>query len=187
MEWIYCFLDKNASAIFGVIGVIFGFLGNYFLQSLNRKYEIMKEEAKEYFKKKRNVLTKTAQLSADYQFKLETLHDFTEDENGIPIGVVKKEDVYVKYFLLIFEYLHVNRFYLEENTIIKLDELVGYYHKYKLAEKVIISEKDEDDIADELEELKEKLFEATQVLFNGLIEQIKFKEIKNFKAKIGES
>lgn len=186
MEYLYCFLDKNASALFGAVGAIFGFLGNYILQRLNRKHEITKEIAKEYFKEKSDVLRKATQLSINYQFKLETLHDFIEDENGIPIAELKKEDVYVKYFLLIFEYLHANRFYLEEDTIVKLDKLVDFYHAYKLDEKVIISERDKKDIADELKKLKEKLFQDTQVLFNGLKEQIKFKEIKNFKDKIGQ-
>ena len=102
MEYLYCFLEKEASAIFGVIGIILGFFGNYILQKLNRKYEITKDEAKEYFKEKRNLLTQTIRLISDYEFKIKTLHNFSEDDNGIPIAELNKEDVFEKYFLLIF-------------------------------------------------------------------------------------
>jgi len=177
-------IDKHASAIFGVIGTVIGFVGNYFLQKWNQKFEITKDVAKEYYKDKKNVLTKAIQLISDYETKLRTLHDFIEDENGMPIGEIKKEDIFAKYFELIFEYLHSHRFYLEEETIKKLDKLVDFYHKYKLDVKVIISERDAEDISTEIARRKLKLFEDAKVLFNELKEQIKFDEMKNFKAKL---
>ena len=102
----------------------------------------------------------------------------------MPIGEIKKEDIFAKYFELIFEYLHSHRFYLEEETIKKLDKLVDFYHKYKLDVKVIISERDAEDISTEIARRKRKLFEDTRVLFNELKEQIKFDEMKKFKAKL---
>lgn len=187
MEYLFELLDKNASAIFGVSGTIIGFFGNYILQKLSRKHEIIKEEAKEYFKEKRNLITKSIRLISDYEYRIKTLHDLIEDENGIPIAELKKEDVFEEYFLLIFEYLHANRFYLEKETILKLDKLVEIYHLYKLNKKVIIAELDGKDIALEISKLKLKLFEDAQVLFNTLKEQITFNEITNYKKMIGQN
>ena len=69
-------LDKHASAIFGAIGAIFGFFSNYFLKKYERKNEITKEGAKEYFKQKMFVLNETLKLISEYEITrkiLETL------------------------------------------------------------------------------------------------------------------
>lgn len=187
MQLFWDFMNKNASALFGVLGTVLGFAGNYILQKLNRKHEITKKEAKEYFKEKRNVLTKAIRLIADYEFKMNTLYDFVEDNNGVPIRQLQIEDVFAKYFELIFEYLHSNRFYLEEQTIEKLDRLVDIYHLYKLDTKVIISEQDDSDIPNAILSRKQQLFSDAQVCFNELKEQVKFDEIRNFQAKIGQN
>jgi len=181
------FFTDNASAIFGILGTVVGFFGNYFLQRKNQKFEVTKDVAKDYYKDKKNILTKSLQLISDYETKIETLHDYIEDANGVPTRELKKEDVFAKYFLLIFEYLHSYRFYLENETIIKLDRLVNFYHLYTLDIKVIISERDPDDIPNEVATRKQKLFEDAKVLFNGLKEQIKFDEMKNFKAKLEQN
>ena len=178
------FIDKQASAIFGILGTVIGFFGNYFLQKINQKFEITKDVAQDYYKGKKIVLTKTLQLISNYEFEIKTLHDFIEDDKGVPIGMFKKEDIYTNHFLLIFEYLHSNRIYLEDETIKKLDNLVSFYHNYILHTKVIKSEMDPDDMILAIESEKQKLFDETEVLFNGLLEQIKFDEIKNFKAKM---
>ena len=182
-------IDKHASAIFSIgsaiIGALFGFFSNYWFKKLDNRFEITKDVAKEYYKDKQNVLTKALQLISDYETKIETPHNFIEDENGIPIRMLKKEDVFAKYFELIFEFLHSHRFYLEGETIKKLDKLVDSYHEYKLDVKVIESELDPEDISAEIVKRKQKLFKDTEVSFNGLKEQIKFDEIQNFKAKLG--
>jgi hypothetical protein len=181
-------IDKHASTIFSiisaVIGTLFGFFSNYWFKKLDNKFEITKEISKEYYKDKKNIIEKTLQLISDYETKLATLHDFIEDENGIPIKELKKEDIFTKYFLLIFEYLHSHRFYLENETIVKLDKLVDLYHHYKLDIKFITSELDPEDIPTEIETRNQKLFEDANVLFNELKEQIKFGEMKNLKAKM---
>ena len=46
-------IDKHASAIFGVIGTVIGFVGNYFLQKWNQKFEITKDVAKNIIKIKK--------------------------------------------------------------------------------------------------------------------------------------
>jgi len=178
------FLDKQSSAIFGGIGALFGFFSTYWLKKLDHKYEITKDESKEYFKEKRTVLGKILQYISDYETELKTLHDFIENENGQPIRELKQEDVFEKYFLLIFEYLHSHRFYLNNETIKKLDELVDLYHSYKLDIKVIKSELPPEIMFNEITKRKQKLFIDAQVLFNELKEQIKFGEIKNFKTKL---
>jgi hypothetical protein len=184
-------IDKHASAIFSILsaslGALFGFFSNYWFKKLDNKFEVTKDIAKNYYKEKQKVLTTTLQLISDYETKLETLHDFIEDDNGVTIKELKKEDIFVKYFLLVFEYLHSHRLYLEDETIIKLDKLVNFYHLYKLDFKVIKSERDTEDIATEIATLKEKLFKDTKVLFNGLKEQVKFDEMIKFKAKMEQN
>ena len=177
-------IDNHASAIFGIIGTIIGFIGNFILQKWNQKFEVTKEVAKEYYQQKKNVLEKALQLISDNETKIKTLYDFFEDEYGRLVSEVKKEDIYAKYFLLIFEYLHSHRLYLEDETITKLDKLVGFYHSYKLDIKVIVSELNSGDRTNEIASKKEKLFQDTEILFNGLKEEIKFDEIRNFKEKL---
>lgn len=183
MNWID-FLDKNSSAIFGLIGTIVGFAGNYFLQKRNHKFEVIKDESKRYFKQKRNVLNNSLKLFTEYETKIETLHDFIEDEYGVPIGIVKKEDIFAKYFKHIYEYLDSNRIFLDEKTIQKLNNLTQHYYNYILATKVIISEYNDEDIAASIGTENEKLFKMARFHFNQLIEEIKYVEIKNFKEKM---
>ena len=150
MEWIDL-VDKHASAIFGGIGTIVGLISTYYFKKLDRKYDVSKEEAKEYFKQQREVLNKALQLISEYETTIKTLHDYYENENGVPIKIFTKNDIYEKYFLKIFEYLNANRFYLEEGTIKKLDSLKKDYYTYFLDKKIIISEFNNEDIATKLE------------------------------------
>ena len=175
-------LDKYASAIFGAIGTIVGFLSNYFFKKLDRKYEISKEEAKEYLKQQIKVLNKILQLISKYEITIETLHDYYDDEFGVPIKMIKKEDIYEKYFLEIFEYLDSNRFYLEKDIVKKLNSIRKDYYSYILNKKVIISEYDNEDIYKELEKIRILLIKETEKNLNKLIEQIK--DSKSLKSKI---
>ena len=177
-------LDKHASAIFGAIGAIFGFSSNYFLKKYERKNEISKEEAKEYFKQKRIVLNESLRLISEYEITRETLHDFYYDNNDVPIKIVTKEDIYRKYFLKIFGYLHANRFYLEEDTIKKLDLLKVDYYNFIVREKIILNESNDDEIPDSLETLIRNLYSETYRNFNILNEEIKYDEVKEFKSKV---
>jgi len=177
-------LDKHASAIFGGIGAIFGFFSNYFFKKIDRKYDISKEEAKEYFKQQREVLNKALQLISEYETTIKTLHDYYENENGMPVKIFTKNDIYEKYFLKIFEYLNANRFYLEEDTIKKLDSIKKDYYTYFLDKKVIISEFNNKDMATELEKKINILVQESEKKFNGLTDQIKMRDSKNFKEKM---
>ena len=175
-------VDKHASAIFGVIGAIGGFFSNYFFKKLDRKYEISKEEAKEYLKQQIKVLNKILQLISKYEITIETLHDYYDDEFGVPIKLITKEDIYEKYFLEIFEYLDSNRFYLEKDIVKKLNSISKDYYSYILNKKVIISEYDNEDIYKELEKIRILLIKETEKNLNKLIEQIK--DSKSLKSKI---
>ena len=178
-------LDKHASAIFGGIGAIFGFFSSYFFKKIDRKYDISKEEAKEYFKQQREVLNKALQLISEYEISKETRFDFYEDDYGVPIAEVTKEDIYTQYFLKIFEYLNINRLYLEEDSIKKLDVLKKYYYAHILDIKVIISKnQDEKDISKELNEKKVILVKETEEKFNRLIDQIKYRDALIFQEKV---
>ena len=134
------FFTDNASAIFGILGTVVGFFGNYFLQRKNQKFEVTKDVAKDYYKNKKNILVKSLQLIADYESTLNTLHNFIEDDRGVPIREVTKEDIYAKYFILIFEYLHSHRLYLEDETINQLNNLVDSYHSYQMDINIIVTE-----------------------------------------------
>ena len=92
LNHLISFMDNHASAIFGAIGAIFGFLTNYFFKKFDRKNEISKEEAKEYFKQKRIVLNESLKLISKYELIIETLHDFYEDNNGVPVKMITKEE-----------------------------------------------------------------------------------------------
>ena len=172
------FIQENTSAIFGLLGTILGgvgtFFSTYFFKKYERKNEISKEEAKEYFKQKRFVLNETLKLISEYEMTKETLHDYYNDENGVPIKIVTKEDIYKKYFLKIFRYLHVNRFYLEEDTIEKLDILKVDYYNFIVGEKVVLNEYHDDEIPDLLETLTRNLYSKTYKNFNILNEEIKY-------------
>jgi len=181
------FMDKHASAIFGVIGTAVGFMGNAILQKWNQKFEVTKDIAKEYYKDKKIVLTKALQLISDYETSMETLHDFIDDEHGVPVKILKKEDVFAKYFKLIFEYLHVHRLYLNSETIKKLDLLKNNYHNYILESKFITSEMDNEDMSMSFDKLNEKLYQDARINFHKLIEEIKYDEIKNLKEKLEQA
>jgi len=179
-------LDKHASAIFGAIGTVVGFLSNYFFNKLERKNEISKEEAKEYFKQKRIVLNESLRLISEYEITSEILHDFHYDNNGVPIEIVTKEDIYRKYFLKIFEYLDANRFYLEDNTIQKIDNLKKSYYDFLVKEKIILNEHHDDEIPQGLMDLKINLYKETLTKLNILNEKIKYDEVQKFKNKVSK-
>ena len=177
-------LNNHASAIFGAIGAIFGFFTNYFFKKFDRKNEISKEETKEYFKQKRIVLNESLKLISKYQLTIETLHDYYENDYGLPIKIVTKEDIYKKYFLKIFSYLHSHRLYLEESTIEKLDVLKKPYYDFIVQQKIIIAEYDKDEIAESLKNLTSKLYIHTHYNFNVLNEAIKYNELKEFRQRV---
>ena len=180
MTWID-FLDKNVSAVFSLMGVFVGIIADYFRQKFNQKFQRISDESKKYFKRKSEVLNKSLQLSLDYEFELNTLHDTIDNEYGIPIGIKKEEDVFIKYFTLIYEFLHSNRLYLEEETIKELDKLSNSYIKYKLATKIISSEYNNEDIHNEIQKKKKELFNEQNHNFNQLIEEIKYTNLKKYK------
>jgi len=177
------FLNQQASAIFGILGTILGFSGNYFLQKINQKFEIKKEISKEYYFKKKYVLTEILKMILEYEVKLKTLFDFEKDDNGMYIRKITKEDVYSEYFELIFEYLHLNRLYLEKSIIEILDKLSEFYYLYKLNQKVI-DEIDDDVKNKEIVNNKKQLFNNTKNLFDDLINKLKIIEIERFKNQL---
>lgn len=179
-------LDKNTSAIFGILGAIVGFFSDFFIKKLDRKNEISKEEAKEYFKQKRIVLNESLRLISEYEMTMNTLYDYFHNENGVPIEIVTKEDIYRKYFLKIFGYLHANRFYLEVDTIEKLDILKKYYYDFIVGERIILSEYHDDKIPQRLIDLKINLYKETLIKFNNLNEEIKYDEVQEFKKKVSK-
>ena len=177
-------LDKHASAIFGAIGAIFGFFSNYFVKKLDRRNEISKEESKEYFKQKRLVLNESLKLISEYELTIETLHDYSTDDSGVPIKIVTKEDIYEKYFLKIFGYLHANRLYLEKDTIKKLDILKRSYYEYIVGKKIILEEYNDVETPKSLENLTKNLFDTTYKEFNSLNEEVKYDEVQGFRQKV---
>ena len=182
------FILENTSAIFGLLGTIVGgigtFFSTYFFKKYDRKNEISKEEAKEYFKQKRIVLNESLKLISKYELIIETLHDFYEDNNGVPVKMITKEDIYSKYFLKIFGYLHSHRLYLEEDTIKRLDSLKKDYFNFLIGKKIILVEFNDDEKYKSLESLKNNLYTQTVQNFDGLNKKIKYDEIQLFKNKV---
>jgi len=182
------FMIDNTSAIFGLLGTIVGgigtFFSTYFFKKYDRKNEISKEESKEYFKQKRIVLNESLKLISKYELTIETLHDYYENDNGVPIKIVTKEDIYKKYFLKIFSYLHSHRLYLENSTIEKLNVLKKAYFNFIVSQKIILVEYNDDEITKSLEYLKKDLYTETLKEFNSLNEKIKYDEVQLFKDKI---
>lgn len=184
------FIQENTSAIFGLLGTIVGgigtFFSTYFFKKSDRKNEISKEEAKGYFKQKRIVLNESLRLISEYKMTMNTSYDYFHNENGVPIKALTKEEIYSKYFLKIFEYLHANRFYLEDDTIKKLDNLQKNYYNFILEQKVILEEYNDDDKFQGVMDLQIKLYSETLKEFNSLNEEIKYNEIQNFKDKVSK-
>lgn len=173
-------ISDNSSALFGGIGAIFGFYSNSILKKMDYNNDIKKEEAKDYLKKQISIFNILLKLNSEYKVKSETLFEFIEDENGIPIKKAIKEDIYEIYFLKVFNIIDENQFYLTDNILTMTNKIRKEYHKHILSMKVNQTE----DTDKTNQKLKEILMTDTTKNFNLLLKVI-VSEHTNIKEKLG--
>ena len=111
-----------------VIGAVIGFFFNFILEKTKFKQNIKLEEARKFLQKKVEIINTVLAFYSKYLFHIKTLHDYYEDEIGIPIKEVKEKDIYVKYFLEIIGFLDKNRLFSSDEIVKFVDEnLINHY------------------------------------------------------------
>lgn len=168
-------LDNNFSLISMVIGAMLGFFSQLYLNKINQKNEITKELSKEYIRTKMDVLGKAVELFQEYELKMKTEMPtyYYDDIWDICVEENNEEIIYWCYFLKVIEYLNKNRFYLDEETIKKLDVIkIKYYYDYKLELNYVINEFSPDDMHEGVLKLQKKLYNKSKKEFEELNKQI---------------
>lgn len=177
-----CTIKSGFSEYKGIIGVVIGFFSSFILEKIKFTQNIKLEEARKFLQKKVEIINTVLSYYSKYNFHIKTLHDYYEDELGIPIKEVKEKDIYVKYFLEIIGYLDKNRFFLNDNIVDFINKnLIDHYHAF-LLDKKIAEERSNDDDGKKLEEIKNDLFKDPKENFEKLKDMI-VEESKLLKEK----
>ena len=166
------------------VGGLFAYLVK---KEIDKRYENKSNEKgyQDALEKKKKIIHEVMGMIDEFEFKNENL-GLIDDENGVPIKEEKIEDIYVEYFVKIFEKLSKDKIYLQEDTLNKLESLRTSYVNYIAGKNTIIDNHQNDyEITHAIEKLNKEFLEETSYEFNILLENIKYNERRDIQEKLG--
>jgi len=185
MEKIFEYI-KTTEFLIAILSGIGGLLIYWMKKIIDEKYKSKNHEKgyQDALEEKKKFIKEMIEIIENFEFRKKDL-GLINDENGVPIAEETIENIYAEYFVEIFERLNEDKVYLGKDTFKKLESLKGNYMDYMSSRNIINDNYSDDESIFALKKLNEELLEKTSFDFNGLLENIKYKEQEDIQKKLG--
>lgn len=163
-----------------------GILTYWVKKIIDKKYE-SKNHEKGYqnaLEQKKNIVSNVIKMIDEFKFRKKNL-GLIDDENGVPIAEETIENIYVEYFIKIFEKLKHDKLYLSEKTLKNIEVLETDYSDYSDIKNKIMGEYHDNEKSQAIKKINEDFLDKTSFKFNTLIESITYNERRDIQEKLG--